>query len=256
MPAPQFGVADRPRDIIDGSGRWLAEQFGWRWVKSRGQVEFRDGPQLLQLGLQSSRYSRVGLATWVYTRVTVSDDDLPRWRAAHPQATLFPSPADQPRRFVYNSLMINVVRDLDEIECSGLRPRPLGLGEFAAAFGQRVLPVLRLFRSPDLAAPGLPVSWLGMIGCETVEWALARDDPGAAALLIRRHMQRPLRGQQTWRGRIEHFRRGWEIAPDRTGLAQSALPFSTEALGWLARVHGLADPREFREPAHEEARLT
>jgi len=39
----------------------------------------------------------------------------------------------------------------------------------------------------------------------------------------------------------------------RTGLAQSALPFSTEALGWLARVHGLAGPREFREPAHEEA---
>jgi len=57
VPAPQFGVADRPRDIIDGSGRWLAEQFGWRWVKSRGQVEFRDGPQLLQLGPQSSRYS-------------------------------------------------------------------------------------------------------------------------------------------------------------------------------------------------------
>jgi hypothetical protein len=41
-----------------------------------------------------------------------------------------------------------------------------------------------------------------MIGCETVEWALARDDPGAAALLIRRHRQRPVRGQQTWRGRI------------------------------------------------------
>jgi hypothetical protein len=208
---------------------------------------------LLPLGLQSSRHSRAGLATWAYTGVTVSDDDLPRWRAAHPEATLFPSPADQPRRFVGNSLMINVEPDLDEIECSGLRPRPLGLGEFAAAFGQRVLPVLRRFRSPDLAAPGLPVSWLGMIGCETVEWALARDDPGAAALLIRRHMQHPLRGQQTWRGRIEPFRRGWEMAPDRTGLAQSALPFSTEALGWLARVHSLADPREFREPAHEEA---
>jgi len=35
----------------------------------------------------------------------------------------------------------------------------------------------------------------------------------------------------------------------RAGLAQSVLPFSLEALGWLARVHGLADPREFREPA-------
>ena len=61
-------------------------------------------------------------------------------------------------------------------------------------------------------------------------------------------MQRPLRGQQTWPERIEPFRRGWETAPDRAGLAQSVLPFSTEALGWLARVHGLADPREFREP--------
>jgi hypothetical protein len=29
-------VWDWPRNIVDGSGRWLAEQFGWRWVKSRG----------------------------------------------------------------------------------------------------------------------------------------------------------------------------------------------------------------------------
>jgi len=112
----------------------------------------------------------------------------------------------------------------------------------------RILPVLRLFRSPGVAACRLPDPWLAMAGCETVEWALARNDPDAAALLIRRRLQRPLRGQQTWQGRIEPFRRGWELAPGRDGLSPAVLPFGTESLGWLARVHALVGPRALQEP--------
>jgi hypothetical protein len=251
MPAPQFDVTDRPGDILDGAGRWLAAQLGWRWVKSRDTAEFRDGPLVLRLVLQPSKWNRAGVATWVSTRVTVLDDDLPGWRAVHPQCTLFPNPARPPRRFAYNSMLINIERQLDEVECSGLLRRPLGLDEFATAFGERILPVLRLFRSPDLAAHGLPDSWLSMVGSETIEWALAHNDSGAAALLICRHMQRPLRGQQTWQGRIELFRRGWERGPGRDGISQANLIFGTEPLGWLARVHDLVDPHTLDEPKPE-----
>jgi hypothetical protein len=247
MPAPQFGVADRPRDILDGAGRWLAAQLGWRWVKSRSTAEFKDGPLVLQLVLQSSKWSRAGVATWISTRVTVLDDDLPVWRAGHPESTAFPCPPWQPRRFVYNSLLINIEPDLEEVECSGLRPGALGLDQFWVAFGERIVPILRLFRSPDLAANRLPDQWLRMVGGETAEWAIAHSDPGAAALLIRRHMHRPLRGQQTWQGRIEPFRRGWELAPSLDGLSQTSLIFGTESLGWLARVHGLVDLHALHE---------
>jgi hypothetical protein len=60
-------------------------------------------------------------------------------------------------------------------------------------------------------------------------------------------MPRPLRGQQTWQGRIEHFRRAWELAPSRDRLSQVSLIFGTESLGWLARVHGLVDPPTLHE---------
>ena len=248
MPGPQFGVTDRPRDIVDGAGRWLAERLGWRWVKSRGDVELRDGPQVLRLGLQPSKWNRTGAATWASARVTVLDDELPSWRGAHLEGTLFPAPARPPRRFVYSSLLINIEPGLATVECSGLLQSPLGLSDFAAAFTRRILPVLRLFRSPGVAARRLPDPWLAMAGCETVEWALARNDPDAAGLLIRRHLQRPLRGQQTWQGRIEPFRHGWELAAGRDRLSQALLPFGTESLGWLACVHGLVDPRALQEP--------
>jgi len=48
MPAPRFGVTDRPGDIVDRSGQWLAEQLGWRWVKSRREIEVRAGRQVRQ----------------------------------------------------------------------------------------------------------------------------------------------------------------------------------------------------------------
>jgi hypothetical protein len=79
MPAPRFGVADRPGDILDGAGRWLAAELGWRWVKSRRDVEIRHGSRMLRLGLQASKWNRPGNATSVNTRVTVFDDDLTRW---------------------------------------------------------------------------------------------------------------------------------------------------------------------------------
>jgi hypothetical protein len=61
MSMPVFAAQDRPRDVLDASGQWLAAQLGWRWVKSRSDIEIRRGSQLLRLGLQSSTWSRAGM---------------------------------------------------------------------------------------------------------------------------------------------------------------------------------------------------
>lgn len=114
-------------------------------------------------------------------------------------------------------------------------------------FHHRVLPVLGLFRSPELLARALPDSWLSMIDAATIEWALAHGDRDSAAHLIRRHMELPLRGAQNWRGRIERFRRGWEQAPERDALPQ-VIHYATEPLGWLARVHDMPGPATFNDP--------
>jgi hypothetical protein len=251
MPAPRFGVADRPGDILDGAGRWLAAELGWRWVKSRRDVDIRHGSRVLRLGLQSSTWSRSGVATWVSARVTVLDTGLTRWRKAWPESTVFPPSASPARPCVYSSLLINVEGDLADVECSGLprtfpAPRMPGLDEFAAGFRVRVLPVLDLFKSPRLVAQEMPDSWLSMVDCGTIEWALTSDDRDAAALLLKRHLERPLRDEQSRGPLLERFRRGWELAPGRDGLPQ-VLAWATEPLGWLARVHDLLDPATLSE---------
>ena len=81
----------------------------------------------------------------------------------------------------------------------------------------------------------------------TIEQALARHDPESAAALIRRYMERPLRGHQTWPDRIGGFRHGWKLHPGGHRPPQHG----TGALGWLTRVHNLPGPASFREPRPE-----
>jgi hypothetical protein len=240
MPAPRFAITDWPGDIVDRSGQWLAEQLGWRWVKNRRDVEVRAGRQVRRLGLQSSTWNRAGVATRASTRVIVLDPALRTWREAHPASTVLPVSAYAAWPHVYNALLINVDLDLAQVECSGLPQRfpalrAMRLDEFAAAFRERVLPVLELFQSPSLVARELPASMMtGTLRrcCCVGTW------------------KRPLEGQQRWEQRLASFRRGWAIAPGRDGLPSSAvLVCDTESLGWLAQVHDLIDQETLRQPA-------
>ncbi len=162
MPAPRFAVTDRPGDIVDRSDQWLAEQLGWRWVKSRREDEVRARRQVRRLGLQPSKWNRAGIATWVSPSVRALDEDLNAWRKAHPGSTVLPVPQYPVRPHVYVTMLINIDLDLAGVECSGLprrfpAPRAMRLDEFAAAFRERVLPVLDLFQSPSLVARELPI---------------------------------------------------------------------------------------------------
>lgn len=252
MPAPRFTADNRPADILNGTGRWLAAELDWRWVKSRRTAEARDGPLVLRLILQSSTWSRAGVATWVRARVSVLDDDLRAWRLARPEETVFP--AGEVRPFACNTMLFSVEPGLQMLECSGLpqqppAPRTISTSEFAARFRERVLPALGLFRSSRLLATGLPDSWLMTVDSGMIEQALARNDRESAAVLIRRHMERPLRGHQTWLDRIGGFRHGWDSTPGSTQPPQHGTP----ALGWLTRVHNLPGPVTFQEPRPESA---
>jgi hypothetical protein len=250
--APRFTADDRPADILDGTGRWLAAEMGWRWVKSRRTAETQDGPLVLRLVLQSSTWSRAGVATWISARVSVLDDDLRAWRLARPEATVFPAGRVPP--FACNSMLASAEPGLKRLECSGLpqqppAPRTVSTTEFESQFRERVLPVLALFRSSGLLAAEMPDGWLGTVDSGTIEQALARKEPGPAAALIRRYMERPLRGHQTWADRIAGFQQGWDSAPGGGPPPQHG----TGALGWLARIHGLSGPSSFREPRHQSA---
>ncbi len=205
---------------------------------------------MLRLTLQSSTWSRAGVATWVRARVSVLDNDLRAWRLARPHETVFPGSRLLP--LACNTMLESTEPGLGRLECSGLpqqppAPRVIGLDEFIAGFRSRVLPVLGLFRSSRLIATDLPDSWLMTVDSGTVEQALARDDRESAALMTRRYMERPLRGEQTWAYRIGGFRNGWENAPGPGRPPQHG----TAALGWLARIHNLPGPGTFPEPRPE-----
>jgi hypothetical protein len=250
MPAPRFTADDRPADILDTSGRWLAEELGWRWVKSRHTAEILTGSLTLQLRLQSSTWSRAGLATWTRTRVIILDKDLQSWRLARPRETVFPDSHLPP--FACNTMLASVIPELGDVELSGLlqqRPAPhmISFAEFVVSFRDDVLPVLDLFRSSRLLANKLPNSWFTTIDSGMIEQALARNDPESASALIRKYMERPLKATQTWQERIGAFRKGWEKAPGQSPGPQHG----PGALGWLARIHNLPGTTSYRQPKSE-----
>jgi hypothetical protein len=247
MAAPQFTADDRPADILDRTGRRLADELGCRWVRSRRTAESANESLTLQLILQSSTWSRSGLATWVRPRIGVLDRDLRAWRLARPDETVFPGSRVAP--FVCNTMLGRVEPDLGSVEFSGLPrqtsvPSMIGPDEFTVRFRELVAPVLGLFGSSSSLAVHLPDRWLVAVDSGMIEQALARNDRESAALLIRRYMDRPLQGDETWSARMGIFRAGWENAP---GAGQHA-QHGAGALGRLARIHDLPGPASLVEP--------
>jgi hypothetical protein len=95
---------------------------GWQWVKSRRTAEAQEGPLVVRLILQSSTWSRAGVATWVSARVSVLDGDLRAWRLSRPDETVFPVGRVLP--FACNSMLASVEPGLQTLECSGLPQQP------------------------------------------------------------------------------------------------------------------------------------
>ncbi len=141
------------------------------------------------------------------------------------------------------------------VELSGLPQHPLVMKN-RATFAQLVdvtwstlLPTFQLFDSPAHVAHDLPTAWLGMIEARTIEWAIAMGDRDAATLLVRRHLERPLRGKQTWETRLRLFTEGFETE-ELNGINLHG----ERALGWLSRAHDLVEPSTIERPSSALAR--
>src|SRR3954452_21097526 len=81
-----------------------------------------------------------------------------------------------------------------------------------------------------------------MVGAGTIEGAIARAEPDAAALVLGRHMKRPLVGQQTWESRLSRFSDGWHAD------ARPTVHEELQTIGWLSRQHDLVAPDTLRLP--------
>jgi hypothetical protein len=73
----------------------------------------------------------------------------------------------------------------------------------------------------------------------TIEWALAHDNREAAAQLLRRHIERPVKGNQTSDPRVRRFANGWQ-ARERPDDPLGGL----ESMGWLSREFDLIAPTD------------
>lgn len=251
---PAFGLNDRPADVLDGAGRWLATSLpGFRWVKSRQDVERKTPPQVHRVALQSSSWSRAGVGTFVSPRLIVLDDRLLRWRKRNREL----SPVRDPETsfpMVFNSLFVNFLQPWSSFEASGLPqpsdgPRAVNLAEFLRCITAHVLPVLDDFAHPGTVVSGLPTTWWGMVDAGTVEWSLACGDRDSAAAIIHRHLERPLKGLQSAESRLSPFSDGW-AAGHRREAPPPDLPLSVRSLGWLSAVHALVDPEAIGTPVH------
>jgi hypothetical protein len=229
-----------PSAILHEAGQALADDLGFRWVKSRRAMELRNGAQVHQIQLQPSRWNQTGVATWVSPRVTVLDDRLAAWRTANPDATVTKRlPSDG---LAYSTLFINVEPSLSHVELSGLPQSfaSVSLDAFRTGVANQILPVVALFTDPAATPTRLPDPWVKMVSEDTVEWLLATAGHYPAETLLRRYLERPVDKPSGWR-RIERlFREGWlagatghPIDPDASSMSR---------LGWTSRVHGLVDP--------------
>ena len=188
---PTFTVRDKPRDILNAAGFWLAAELGtgFRWVPSAHALKVPIGGTTAEVKLRPSHWNYTGELTHALLRVTVRDKELAAWRRArgrnHSGVMAEPS-AD----VVWSTELVNIYPDLHDVElfgdvaaATGSDSRFLTLPELLDAIRTRILPRLMLFQSPAMVAKELPDTWLFEEMGATAQWAISRGDEASAELL-------------------------------------------------------------------------
>lgn len=229
---PVFSAGDRPASIIDGAGRWLADELGspYRWLPGRRLLKAEFGALAVSFNLQGSSRSRAGQGTSVSVQVIVEDEGLYRWRQEHRVV------GHRVDGEVVRTYLVNLVPSAVTVELygqlRGVAPQMLSLPDLAEVLRAKVLPVLPCLHSPAEAVLGLPERWwLEPHGL--VEWALSRGDPDSARQMVKRYLTRN-------RGSIEAFQQGLANADHVPGSVYRP----DAALGRLAATMGLLDAEE------------
>src|SRR3954465_9742239 len=139
---PVSAPTDKPADVLDRAGRWLAEGLdGFRWVKSSRELRRSQDGVDVRLHMQPSRYSRAGGAVWATPRLAISDDRYDSWRQT---AQRSPMPG---QGWVFNSMLVNLSPRWISVECSGSPDVPaesqaISLPDFLTDVQHHLLPVV------------------------------------------------------------------------------------------------------------------
>lgn len=191
---PVFTTTDKPRDILNAAGRWLALELGggFRWVPSARTLKMEIAPgRTGEVQLRPSHWNYTGLLTHALIQVTVRDQKLARWRRQRGRNFSGLIVAQSPDA-VWGMQMINIDRDLRDVELfgdvaavTGSSNRYLTLPELLVAVQTRILPKLLMFESPARAARDLPDIWLAEPD-QMVEWANSLGDEESARLIATR----------------------------------------------------------------------
>jgi hypothetical protein len=75
-PPPDFSAGDRPANIIDGAGQWLASELGppYQWLPRRRLVQPTSGSLTVSFVLQAPSKNRTGQSAIVRVQLVVEDD--------------------------------------------------------------------------------------------------------------------------------------------------------------------------------------
>jgi hypothetical protein len=186
-----FSVHDKPRDILNAAGSWLAAELGngFRWVPSAHAIKVPIGGTTAEVKLRPSHWNYTGALTHALLRVTVRDKALAAWRRARGR-NYSGVMSDPSADVVWSSELVNIYPDLQDVElfgdvaaATGSDSRFLTLSELLDAIRTRILPRLMLFQSPAMVAKELPDTWLFEEMGATAQWAISRGDEASAELL-------------------------------------------------------------------------
>jgi hypothetical protein len=161
----------------------LARVLPGEWRTNRDGLRRVDGPQLTELTLQRSTYSRAGQAVWIYPRLTVRDARLLEW-----QRTDTDRSSTRLDDRIFNSLFINFSSvNSVEIPTSHTGPGDGGdtaYGEFVALLMDDILPTRERLKMPETLLD-LPERWLWDVR-GMVEWCASEGRSDLCWALVAR----------------------------------------------------------------------
>jgi hypothetical protein len=191
---PKFTHQDKPREIVNAAGKWLAAELGsgFRWVPSSRTLKAQVAPgRTIEVMFRPSHWNYSGVLTVAGIRLTVRDRSLAKWRRGRGRnfsGLITETGGD----VAWSQELSNLYMDLGEVQLYGEierdSPYPvsfLKLTELLEALQKRILPKLLLFDSPARVAKELPDIWLADAG-PLIDWATSLGDEDSARLISTR----------------------------------------------------------------------
>jgi hypothetical protein len=229
-------AAEKPADVVQAAGRWLADQLGladFGWRRSDCVLQRVIGERTEQIALRGATRNRAGRQMLVELLLVVRDGDLKRWRAAHPDVVLRDDDwlvghplgyvAGRANGYTYGSYEHGVLDLLDPAR------RVDVLTSIHAVIRDAIRPWFAETAAPEsmLTAPSIT---LRTGGNSILEWLACHG----RADLVEPMVDQILASQPGWR---EGYQQGWLMARDaqRPSVMEPAAQLGWSAVALTAR---------------------